>query len=518
MADASPELLEIILRECAAARPQPWYPGDYARATGVARDALDPPLDQLRLAGLVRLTDWVQGKGQGYAITPAGEEVLGRPRLVGRLREGDVPAPKKEAPEGPASREARPPGWERAKAIKAALTEPAAPVVTRALIIANVIVFAAGMALAQQDGVMSEYLANSPAMQGGLEGDVQRWIKVAQIHDRFGGLNRALVIGRDEWWRLLTWAFVHAGLLHLGMNMLGLYWLGPVVERMWGRLGFLAIYVVSAVGGGCAVLLWSTAGGGAVGASGAICGMLGSMATWVLLNRPYMPDSLASSWMRSIMMNVILVVFISMMPGVSAAGHFGGGLAGLVAGVPLTYARFGEGVQRWVGTAGFLILPVVALGYTVGHFAPERERASQSLEVSDARARFLPGLEAARKAGWEAFEVAQSVYNKGAKGKPVTAAEASKALGKVREAESVLNKVKESLRDAPTYEDARVNQALEFGKEYVDAWLDFFRQFRSALNERGEFNEPPDQPVVGLLRRVERQQKRLDESVLARGP
>src|SRR5262249_62056834 len=91
MANVSTDLLEIILRECATAAPAPWYPAAYAQATGVARDALDASLDELRLGGLVRLTDWVQGRGQGYALTPEGAQVLENPRLLGRLRSNGVP-------------------------------------------------------------------------------------------------------------------------------------------------------------------------------------------------------------------------------------------------------------------------------------------------------------------------------------------------------------------------------------------------------------------------------------------
>src|SRR5690348_12053845 len=83
--------LETILLQCAHAAPEPWYPSQYAQANGMSRDDLDPFLDQLRMAGLVRLTDWVQGKGQGYALTPDGERVLQSPRELARVRAGKVP-------------------------------------------------------------------------------------------------------------------------------------------------------------------------------------------------------------------------------------------------------------------------------------------------------------------------------------------------------------------------------------------------------------------------------------------
>jgi len=80
--------LETILRQCAEAAPSPWYPSAYARTRGIPRDDLDPDLDRLRMAGLIHLTDWVQGQGQGYALTPDGEHVLQTPRELARLRAG----------------------------------------------------------------------------------------------------------------------------------------------------------------------------------------------------------------------------------------------------------------------------------------------------------------------------------------------------------------------------------------------------------------------------------------------
>ena len=57
MPESSLNPLESILRLCAAKAPDPWYPSTYAKETGTPRDSLDPYLDQLRMAGLVRLTE-----------------------------------------------------------------------------------------------------------------------------------------------------------------------------------------------------------------------------------------------------------------------------------------------------------------------------------------------------------------------------------------------------------------------------------------------------------------------------
>src|SRR5262249_10876867 len=65
--DPNPQAL--ILRLCADAAPNPWYPSAWVREQGISRDDVDPFLDQLRMGGLIRLTDWVAGHGQGYALT-----------------------------------------------------------------------------------------------------------------------------------------------------------------------------------------------------------------------------------------------------------------------------------------------------------------------------------------------------------------------------------------------------------------------------------------------------------------
>src|SRR5262245_45020728 len=94
-------LRESILRQCLAADPSPWYAKEYAEATATDRERLYGPLNDLRLAQLVQLTEWVQGKGQGYLITPLGKEVLNDPAALARLRDGKSLRPEAETSEEP---------------------------------------------------------------------------------------------------------------------------------------------------------------------------------------------------------------------------------------------------------------------------------------------------------------------------------------------------------------------------------------------------------------------------------
>ena len=83
-------------------------------------------------------------------------------------------------------------------------------------------------------------------------------------------------------WRLITYQFLHASLTHILFNMLGLYFLGPTLERHWGSNRFLKFYLGCGVAGGIFYLLLVTIGflpaGVMVGASGAILGMLAACA------------------------------------------------------------------------------------------------------------------------------------------------------------------------------------------------------------------------------------------------
>src|SRR5262249_57826104 len=83
-------------------------------------------------------------------------------------------------------------------------------------------------------------------------------------------------VANGDWWRLITAAFLHANILHLGLNMLALVWLGGPVERYLGHLQYLALYLVSGLAGSAGALLAAPTSP-TVGASGAIFGLLGAM-------------------------------------------------------------------------------------------------------------------------------------------------------------------------------------------------------------------------------------------------
>jgi hypothetical protein len=84
------------------------------------------------------------------------------------------------------------------------------------------------------------------------------------------------------------------------------------------------------------------------------------MGAWVFLNRRYL-GRVASAWLRQLGIILVLNIFISSLPSISAAAHFGGGVVGLVAAILLNTERFGRGAVRLLALLGFLALPVVSV-------------------------------------------------------------------------------------------------------------------------------------------------------------
>jgi len=164
------------------------------------------------------------------------------------------------------------------------------------------------------------------------------------------------LVADGEWWRLFTPMFLHYGPLHLGLNMLALWWFGSAVEQVLGRGRYLLLYLVSGVAGSAGALIASP-DSLTVGASGAIFGILG--AAFVLeRQRTYVLGGGAG------MLIVLNLVFSLAVPGISIGGHLGG-LAGGALGT-LALSRFGRGHAIYgrpglVGVVGLLAIGVASL-------------------------------------------------------------------------------------------------------------------------------------------------------------
>ena len=131
-------------------------------------------------------------------------------------------------------------------------------------------------------------------------------------------------------WLLLSSMFLHSGFIHLALNMLSLYFLGAFVEQAFGRSRFLALYLASGLAGGIAYLYFGDFGTPAVGASGAIFGLLGGVLGYSLRRGTF-------SWQNPLIRQLLLLTALNLYFGfsvsnISNTAHIGGLVGGTVFG------------------------------------------------------------------------------------------------------------------------------------------------------------------------------------------
>jgi len=209
------------------------------------------------------------------------------------------------------------------------------PVVTYGLIGLNVLVYL--ITVAQGTGI------NNP----GGKLFAQWWLDAPQV--AHGG-----------WWRLITAAFLHGSILHIGFNMFVLYVVGSGVEAYLGPFRYLAVYLVSGLAGSAGALI-ATPNGVTVGASGAIFGIFGAL----LIIEYQQTGSLAGQAMTLIAINLVISFSV---PNISYGGHIGGLIGGILA--TLALSRFGRGHVAYgrpglVGVTGVVVVAAasVAVAY-----------------------------------------------------------------------------------------------------------------------------------------------------------
>ncbi|MEV1173337.1 rhomboid family intramembrane serine protease [Nonomuraea sp. NPDC049784] len=174
-----------------------------------------------------------------------------------------------------------------------------APIVTYAILVINVLVFGA------------QYLFG-----GRVTGELEMFpLRVAAL---------------DEYYRLITAAFVHGGIFHILFNCWALYVVGPYLERSFGHVRYLALYVISALGGSTLSLWVDPLNQTTVGASGAVFGLFGAM---FVVGRRLNMDVRGIAALIAI--NLVITFVVS---GISWTGHVGGLITGSVLAGALAYA------------------------------------------------------------------------------------------------------------------------------------------------------------------------------------
>jgi membrane associated rhomboid family serine protease len=175
-----------------------------------------------------------------------------------------------------------------------------------------------------------------------------------------GRVGSTLGVANGQVYRLLSSAFLHEpigsglGLLHIVFNMWALIVVGPSLERMLGRVRFLAVYLVSALAGSVLFYVVAAPTALALGASGAIFGLFGA---WFVLARRLRLDA------RQIIILIVINLGISFaVPGIAWQAHVGGLIAGAGLTAAFAYApRRSRALTQAAATVAILAILVIAV-------------------------------------------------------------------------------------------------------------------------------------------------------------
>jgi rhomboid protease GluP len=190
-----------------------------------------------------------------------------------------------------------------------------------------------------------------------LIGNVAIFLAMALLADDFFSPSTEMMIQwganfgpktmRGEWWRLLTCAFLHFNVLHVGFNMWVLWDVGRLVERMVGNAGFVVLYLVAAIFGSIVSLAWNATVVSA-GASGAVFGVCGGLLGFLILGRDSIPRPVLKSLSASMLTFLGYNILFGLRPGIDMAAHAGGLAAGSVCGLVMSQPlQPPSGLIRW---------------------------------------------------------------------------------------------------------------------------------------------------------------------------
>jgi membrane associated rhomboid family serine protease len=161
-------------------------------------------------------------------------------------------------------------------------------------------------------------------------------------------------VSDGAFWQLMTSAFTHAEIWHIGFNMLALWVLGPQLEAAIGRVRFLSLYLLSALAGSTMVYWLADPHGSTIGASGAVFGLMGA-----LLVVAFKVGGDVRSILMWIGINVVITVVGSSF--ISWQGHLGGLIGGMLIAAILVYSPRARRTQVQAVGLGMLAVLMVVL-------------------------------------------------------------------------------------------------------------------------------------------------------------
>lgn len=234
------------------------------------------------------------------------------------------------------------------------------PIVTLVLMAINVVVWVGGQLVYKTNDLLTtspEVIAN-----GGLFANLPN--KVVTVGDRVVGYTDYVGVAEGDWYRLLSSGFIHAGIIHLAMNMWVLYILGRIFEEQLGRVRMGLIYFASLFAGSLGALIASP-DSVTVGASGAIFGLMGALLSIAKARGVALRHT---GLVGIVVLNLVITFGLSNY--ISVGGHVGGLIGGAIAGlvivdVPERMRGADRRTRSLVAWAGGIALCVIFIAASV---------------------------------------------------------------------------------------------------------------------------------------------------------
>jgi membrane associated rhomboid family serine protease len=195
--------------------------------------------------------------------------------------------------------------------VRARFATRTTPIVTMSLIFLNVAVYIVCAQLSHN--IFEPFNPNNPLYANGAE------------------VGTLILQDPTQAYRIVTAMFLHANYLHILLNMLSLYVIGSITERLYGGRSYLLLYFVSGIIAGLAEAFIQP-NAAAVGASGAIFGIFGAFGAYLILRRRELgpvAGPLTSQWVFMLVLNLFISVSV---PGIALWDHIGGLVAGFAIG------------------------------------------------------------------------------------------------------------------------------------------------------------------------------------------
>jgi rhomboid protease GluP len=357
--DSSPPPTYDLLRWLGSHSSVAFYPSHPPIDFPQAFSNPDTLVWQLCREGYLEVCDWAKGMGQGFRLTAEGEALLhGMPNQGTKAETVDLspPSPEVVSDTGAVARER--------------LLHPPAPFITPVIMVAQIVWFVVGGVIAYRVGGLVEYLL-------GNSDPVLSWIL-----PRLGALSGGSILS-NEWWRFLTFGFVHVGLFHLLAHLVILALLGIFAEGVWGRWRFLTIYILSGLIGAMLSLtiepqareVGATADVLLAGASGSIWGITIATLAWLVRNLALVPKPVALAWIHKILIVAIMNIMVSFYPHINLWCIIGGGISGFVIALSLARirGRWRESLLAATLLAVFIVVPMSLLSWATRHTVDWKE-------------------------------------------------------------------------------------------------------------------------------------------------